>query len=680
MNPIPLEHLNPQQREAVLCYQGPLQIIAGAGTGKTRVITTRIAYMLAKGIPPGGIAAMTFTNKAAKEMRERLQGLVHKHDQKLSAKVFMGTFHKFCIMLLREWHETIQLDRRFKIINQNDQLEFIRKAYAEANLPCTGKPEDTLAQISLFKGNLKTPADVLSMSNIEKPEELHIVYSFYNRYLQLNHAIDFDDCIFKAVELLRDHPEVCAQIRAKYPYILVDEYQDTSLSQLTILECLVPRDGNICVVGDDDQSIYSWRGAMYETIARFGRSFPTFRMIKLEQNYRSTSPILDAANTVIRNNAKRQSKSLWSSRADKAPLELYSFSHPEEEAAMVARRCRNLQSSGVALSDIVVLYRTNGQSREIEQALMEKHLPCKVYGGKSFFGRREVQDYIAYLRTVSNPQDTMAFWRIINTPPRGIGIRTQEKLKASAKEAGLSPLPYLLYQHEQGTLGNAALSSFADKISTLSRERLHAPDEVRKFCGRILDEFELSGYYRSQSKNEKINLDRIQRLNSIPTWLERYSLEWFGEEKSISVQQLVDAVSLEDPSDQEEERNHISLMTVHAAKGLEFQYVFLVGLEDGVLPHKNSLKGEALDEERRLFYVGITRAKKHLILSYSQGKILHNTNHAQQPSRFLRELPETDLERHIYNSEEEINKRRSKTLSCLSSLKQELMGERFLPQ
>jgi superfamily I DNA/RNA helicase len=614
-------------------------ILAGAGTGKTRVITDRIADMLGAGIPPASIVALSFTNKAAREMSARVKGLVGARAE----RVWLGTFHSFCLHILRRHAAAAGLAPGFALAGTADQLELVRKGLDERGWSGLYEAEKLHYQIGVAKNALLSPGEVASgqaKSTVHgDPAVLSAVYELYERQLKLNRVIDFDDCIFKTVRLLRENQEVRAALRRDFRYLMVDEYQDTNAAQLAVLELLASDSHDVAVVGDDDQSIYSWRGAMYEVLERFEQLFPGTKVIKLEQNYRCSNVILGAANTVIKNNARRKDKTLWRASKDTTPLGLSPCADDGAEARFVAEKCLSLLGAGVAAGDIAVLYRANNQAKALELALRETRIPYRTYGGQSFFERKEVKDFVSYLRLVLDPEDRLALWRVINTPQRGIGLKTLERVEADAVALRKSPF------HVVKTATQPALAKFAALIAELSALPRETAADFEALGKAIIKLSGLETEIRVRTEDGASRERKLANLRSLPAWLATLAAERLEEDDGrIDEQALLDSLSLdaERKAEKDGPRDHVSLMTVHASKGLEFPAVFVVGLEEEQLPHKNSVGDpNALCEERRLFYVALTRAKQRLYLSYClersggyQGKV------ARQPSRFLAELPD----------------------------------------
>ena len=667
--------LNPPQQDAVLHYQGPCLILAGAGTGKTRVITFRVANMIAGGIDPASIVALSFTNKAAREMKERAAALVGPRIK----SAFLGTFHSFCLQILRRYHKEIGLTQRFGLADTSDQLDFVRRALGEKNWQDVYRAETLHYQIGQCKNRLIRPEEVTERTapGVDDPVILGEIYGLYERHLRLNQVIDFDDCIFKVVRLFDDYPGIVEELSRQFRYLLVDEFQDTNLAQLKIIELLAADHRNACVVGDDDQSIYSWRGAMYETLQRFEEIFPETKLIKLEQNYRCTSVILDAANTVIRNNPSRKDKTLWSDKQAKEPIQLLAHHTDRDEAKWCAEKIMGLMGSGRLPKDIAILYRANNQARNFEMALREFNIPYRTFGGQSFFERKEVKDFVAYLRLILNPSDRMAFHRAITSPPRGVGTKTLEHIEGHSRAKKQSPLRFLSGEHDlDGPAGRAALA-FRDMIHELAAMPRTAPEDYKELASAILKRSGIRDDIRKRTKNAAAKERKLEVLGTLPDWLLQLTTTVLEEHKKIETAAVLDTVTLDnDAGKTEEERgNTVSLMTIHASKGLEFPAVFVVGIEEDCLPHKMSCETpQGIHEERRLFYVAVTRAKSQLFLSYAHEKTVAGSLRPRTMSRFLKEIPEECLSessrqetvKTISDAKEE---RKGQTLSQLSELR-----------
>lgn len=678
-----LSSLNTQQREVVETTQGPVLVLAGAGTGKTKALTMRIAYMISLGVKPESIAAMTFTNKAAREMKERLEALV---GTKVASKVQLGTFHSFCLKLLREFGGHIGLPARFSLAGTGDQIDLLRRALQEDGNLTNVNVESLHAEISRAKNALMKPADFAKHAQHIaiglSTEHLLQAYELYEGQLRLNRLIDFDDCIFKTVCLLEEHPDVRGKLAERFRYYLVDEFQDTNSAQLRIIELLGSGHKNVCVVGDDDQSIYSWRGALFETLERFESMFTGTKLIKLEQNYRCTNIILDAANTVIKNNTRRKEKTLWSQNDGTQPIEVSQLANEEEEARFIADKCMSLIGEGFRASDIAVLYRANNQARTLELALREMNIPYETFGGSSFFERKEVKDFLAYIRLIVRPNDRLAFYRVINTPNRGIGLKSLEKIDAAASRHELSPHAVAFkFTSELGLSGKSlqSLQTFLQDVESLRQWSLKAPDDVAALGHEIIKKFHLASDIRAHIKDVASQDRKIDALKSLPRWLASSAQDVLKEKSRLDIEEMLDRLTLNDRdfSDRDEDGrpNKVSLMTIHASKGLEFPAVLICGLEEDLFPHRNSSGTSAgLMEERRLFYVAVTRAKKKLSLSWAMERGVGVMKASRLPSRFISELPASSCsdQNVAKTATERLEERKAKTVSSLQSLRASL--------
>ena len=679
---VDISGLNPPQYAAVTTIDGPVMILAGAGTGKTRVITYRMAHMMENGILPTQIVALTFTNKAAKEMKERVGALVGKGVKGLT----VGTFHSFCIKLLRRFHIEAGLDARFALAGTSDQVDLVRRALDEKGWSGLYKAEDLLSRISRAKNALLTPENMLEKAEINKfiDEDLELlaaVYELYERQLKLNRVIDFDDCILKTALLLEREPSVSQTLAKELTHFLVDEFQDTNFAQLRILEFLAKTEQNICVVGDDDQSIYSWRGAMVETLDRFEQIFPSVKLIKLEQNYRCTNIILGAANEVIRNNKGRKDKTLWSNSDSEEYISLGVKADDSEEAKWIGDKIFGLLGRGYKPSDIGILYRANAQSRALEIALRERNIPYKIFGGTSFFERKEVRDFLAYFRLSVDPHDRMSFWRVINTPARGIGIKTLERIEDACRKHRLSP--YAALEQNKVELSQKVRADVEDFLYSLKKAHgwpLANPKDLHDRGLSLIKDFELDRDIKHKTTHEGARKRKLESLHRLPRWIEALSESQKEDRGQINIVDLLDRLMLDDDQKNKNENapeNSVSLMTIHASKGLEFPAVFVCGLEDELLPHKNSLEvAHGIAEERRLFYVALTRAKTKLHLSYARERYSNFQKQARRPSRFLKELPEknvvTDAKVAALSGMVSEEERKANSLKKLSKLRDSL--------
>ena len=629
-----LASLNPAQREAVLATEGPLLVLAGAGTGKTRVITARIAYLLSRGVDAAAILAVTFTNKAAGEMRERLLALAGD-----AAKgVTVGTFHAFCAKALREHGHVLGLARRFTICDSSDQLATVKSAMRELRLHETAMhPNAVLARISLAKNRLQTPESVLAEASGGKDELVGSVWQRYREALVRTRALDFDDLLLETVRMLREHASVREHFRKRYRYLLVDEYQDTNEPQYEIVREIGGEHRNVCVVGDDDQSIYGWRGADVRKILGFERDFPGGKRVRLETNYRSTQPVLDAANAVIRHNASRHEKQLRSARGAGEPVRVRLAKDETAEAQQVTGEIRGLLRLEEARpADFAVLCRTQVQFRPLEAELRANGLPYVVVGGMSFFDRKEVRDVVAFLKLALHPHDETALLRVINVPARGVGKASLDRVLAFATEQGIPASQAFERASEieglspQAVEGYRALRTLVDE-SGLPDAGRDLVFRLERFLQRLGYRDEVQRLYPDAMTREARWAGVVEILNFAENHVRRAaepSLHGFLEELALT--------SGDEPSEEPRSRGDaVTLMTLHAAKGLEFPHVFLVGMEEGLLPHARAVAESGVEEERRLAYVGITRAMTTLTLSAAQERAKYGKRAAAVPSRFL---------------------------------------------
>ncbi|MBE3554857.1 MAG: DNA helicase PcrA [Thermicanus sp.] len=637
-----LQGLNDTQRKAVLSTEGPLLILAGAGSGKTRVLTHRVAYLIAQGISPWSILAITFTNKAAKEMKERVEKLVGQG----SEEIWISTFHALCVRILRRDGEQIGLSRNFSILDTPDSLSVIRGVLKEKNLdPKKYEPRSVLGKISGWKNEGKKPSDVereLSHRDVALRTFLEI-YKGYEAKLAAAQALDFDDLLLKTIDLFRSAPETLRDYQNKFRYIHVDEYQDTNHIQYLLVKMLASMHRNLCVVGDGDQSIYRFRGADVRNILLFERDYPEAKTILLEQNYRSTQTILDAANAVIANNRARKEKNLWTENGKGGQIRLFRGLTEEEEALFLAAEIKKTVEEGYRYGEIAVLYRTNAQSRLFEETLMKANIPYKIVGGIRFYERKEIKDLTAYLRLIANPHDDISFQRIVNVPKRGIGEATLDRLEEIAAREGISLFTAVEEGEEWGISPPilSRLRQFRDLI--LSLNELSKELTVTEITREVLEK---TGYRLAlAAENDLEGQSRLENLEEFLTVTKAFDEEHEGE-RGLLIDFLSDLALVSDIDQLEEgEGSPVTLMTLHSAKGLEFPVVFLVGMEEGIFPHSRSLMDEEeMEEERRLCYVGITRAKERLTLTYALSRTLYGRTNANPPSRFLREIPDELIE------------------------------------
>jgi DNA helicase-2/ATP-dependent DNA helicase PcrA len=629
--PSPLLGLNPQQREAVLAVEGPVLILAGAGSGKTRVITHRVAHLvLDRGVPSESILAVTFTNKAAEEMTARAQALLAGRP----LHSWMSTFHSFCVRLLRREAAAGGLPSGFLIYDEDDQLAAVREAMRALDLSeKLHPPRRLLARISARKNSRREEDedDGFAAGITARVQER------YRQILDAAGALDFDDLLLRADALLEGNPSVREAWRRRLPFILVDEYQDTNRAQYELVRLLAGPGGNLTVVGDEDQSIYSWRGADISNILDFERDFPGARVFHLEENYRSSQAILDLASALVARNVRRKGKTLRAVRAGGEPVQLHEASDEFEEAAWVVERIASLRGRGRA----AILFRMNAQSRLFEEALLRWRLPYLVLGGVGFYERKEVKDILAYLRLVANPRDAVAFRRVVNVPPRGIGAKTVEEIDRLAAQEGMSPWEAMVRLLDQAALPSRALLPLRQFRETVESLRTEAP--ARGLKALLERTLEASGYAAALAREDtQESQDRLENLAELLAAAADYE----AREAAASLSGFLDRAALLSDTDGLRDDVPVLLMTLHSAKGLEFESVFLVGLEEGLLPHSRSLVGpDALEEERRLCYVGMTRAMERLHLSWARSRQVFGQRRLSEPSRFLEEVPEDRLER-----------------------------------
>lgn len=630
---IDLQTLNPPQREAVLATEGPLLILAGAGSGKTRVLTHRIAYLMERGVPAYSILAITFTNKAAREMKERvvnLSGLA-------SEEAWISTFHACCVRILRRDIEKLGYKRSFTIYDDDDQMTLIKNILRELDLnDKMYPPREIRSAIGSAKNKMLSPDEWLRDAGENfRNQKICAAMKKYEAMIKQNNALDFDDLLIKTLELFVQHPPVLESYRRKFSYIHVDEYQDTNLAQYNFIQLLTGDKRNICVVGDDDQSIYGWRGADIRNILEFEKDYPDCKVIKLEQNYRSTETILTAANQVIAHNTGRKEKALWTNIGEGQKINLFAALDERDEAAYLCSQLRALEADGIPAGDCAVLYRANAQSRVLEEALVRTGIPYRVYGGVKFYERKEVKDLIAYLRIFTNPDDDVSFLRIINEPRRGIGDSTVEIIRKFAAENAL-PLFSAILSLDQLPLpsrAKAAVSALSECLVKLMGKRFDEAPDV--FLRSII---EVTGYQKQFEKEQSDeNTSRLQNIQELIGALSQF----VAQNPEGGLEGFLENVALVTDLDGMKEKNRaLTLMTLHSAKGLEFPVVFMVGLEEGVFPITRALSDpDQMEEERRLCYVGITRAMKRLYMSCAHTRTLYGSRQAGERSRFLSEIP-----------------------------------------
>ena len=620
-----LEGLNEEQLDAVKTTDGPLLVLAGAGSGKTKVLTTRIAYLIESGVEPYNILAITFTNKAAKEMKERVFKLVGEVKD-----IQISTFHSFGLYIIKRHYNLLGYERNFTILDGDDSLVLVKNIIKEMGLNTDDyNPKAIRNKISGAKNELVYPEEYEKYAGTDFEEIVCKVYKKYEERLKNNNSVDFDDLLILPIKLFSVYKDILKMYQERFKYILVDEYQDTNRVQYILVNMLAARYKNICVVGDNDQAIYSWRGSDYRNILNFEKDYPELKFVMLEENYRSTGNILKAANEVIKNNKIRKDKNLWTKHEEGSKIRYHRASDEKDEASYVVKEIKNLLYDGVRREDIAVLYRTNAQSRNIEEAMLRENIPYKVIGSFYFYNRKEIKDLISYLKLIYNKNDDISLVRIINVPKRGIGDKTISNL--SDKSFKLNKCIY-------DVIETGKEQEFKKIIEELKENSKDAT--LTELVDLILDKTGI----RKELETEKtvdaeIRLSNLEEFKSITRTYEENS-------DSPTLEEFLEEISLvADMNEHKNETNVVTLMTVHAAKGLEFDYVFVIGMEEGLFPHLNSMETEDLEEERRLCYVAITRAKKKLWLINAKSRMIYGKHDNYFPSRFISEIPDEYLEK-----------------------------------
>ena len=614
-----IEQLNSEQLKAVNHIDGPMLVLAGAGSGKTKVLTNRIARLIEEGVSPSNILAITFTNKAAKEMKDRITRLVGV----TAYNIQISTFHSLGLKILKENYSLLGYDKNFTIIDSDDVLTIIKKIMKELNLSKDYyNPREIKNKISSAKNAIMSVED---FSKVEFDHKVVEVYKIYTKKLKQGNSVDFDDLLILPIKLFKTYPNVLEEYQDRYKYILIDEYQDTNEAQYTFSKILASKYRNIFVVGDNDQAIYAFRGANYKNILNFEKDYPEAKSVVLEENYRSTKTILNAANDVIKNNKERKSKNLWSNKpvGDKITYKLVGTE--KEEASFVADEIKSLLEQGVKEEDIAVLYRTNAQSRVVEEYMLKKNIKYRVVGSFYFYNRKEIKDLLCYLRLISNHKDDVSLLRIINTPKRGIGEKTIDNLTTLAVEQSSSI-------YEAITSGKEL--AFKNLIEELTEESKTL--SLTELVEAILEK---SGIKKELSSSKLLEDEiRLENLNEFKGVTKSYE----DEQGSATLEDFLDEISLvSDLAEHQDGSNRVSLMTVHSVKGLEYDYVFIVGMEEGIFPHYNAINDgsqSAIEEERRLCYVAITRAKKKLYILAAKSRMLFGNTNINKPSRFIEEI------------------------------------------
>jgi len=654
-----LEGLNDRQKEAVRTINGPLLVLAGAGSGKTRVLTHRIAYIIEnQNIRPAEIMALTFTNKAAKEMKERLIDLI---DGPLDG-MWVSTFHSICVKILRREVEKLGYTSSFVIYDGQDQKTLIKQCIKEKNLDEKSyEPNVIRGFISNQKDKLITPKEAFDLNFKDYRERTKSeLYMLYQKKLKDNNAMDFDDLIVNTIKLFKDYPLVLEYYQERFKYILVDEYQDTNKAQYLLVNLLAYKHHNLCVVGDDDQSIYGWRGADIRNILDFEKDYIDAKVVKLEQNYRSTKNILDAANKVIANNTGRKEKALWTAEEGGELIKLYNASNEHDEAIFIVKKIQDaIEEHYKEYSDIAILYRTNAQSRVFEDYLIKSTIPYKIVGGLKFYDRKEVKDIIAYMRILQNPNDNISVKRIINVPKRGIGKTTIDKLEQKSLSEDISLFKAAMGNENIDSLNNGAkkkVQGFVEKIRVLMsmKESLSLSELFEK----LLESTQYIEILKDENTIEALSrIDNIEEFKSVIVEFEKTN-----EDKSIEAF-LADVSLMSDLDKAEDVENSITLMTLHSAKGLEFPMVFMVGMEESIFPISRAMNTyEELEEERRLCYVGITRAKEELYITNAEARMLYGRTSYNPKSRFINELP-LNLTENVQDRKINVGNRPSKGVS-----------------
>ena len=655
-----LENLNETQKQAVLTTEGPLLVLAGAGSGKTRVLTYRIAYLVEEmGIDPYSILAITFTNKAAREMKERVESLLERPYHHM----WISTFHSACVRILRSEIEVLGYERNFGIYDTSDQQVLMKECLKALDINERDyHPKAVLAAVGRAKDRLLSPQEYLKVEGDDYyTQTISKLYTLYQKRLKENNALDFDDLIGKTVELFQGNPKILKHYQNRFHYILVDEFQDTNHAQYVLVSLLAKEHRNLCVVGDDDQSIYGWRGADIQNILGFEKDFPGAETVKLEKNYRSTSRILQAANEVVSHNLNRKEKKLWTDKGEGETLNYYKATHEGDEARYIADTILKQRAKGKrSYKDFAILYRTNAQSRKIEEVFLKQGIPYQLVGGKRFYERKEIKDILAYLRAVENPVDDLAIKRVINEPKRGIGKKSIEKVEEYCEAAELDFYTGVKRNQEISSLSTRVKNQIAEFTGVIERAKKEKEDLT---VTELVDHLLFKSGYRKALMDEgtieaKARIENLEEFKSITMDFDKTS-----EDKSLEA--FLAQVSLEtslDHSDETEEG--VMLMTLHSAKGLEFPVVFLPGMEEGIFPSPISIAEGNEEEERRLCYVGITRAMDEVHMIHATMRTLYGNTHVNEISRFMKESPKDLIQMEDpYDRQKAIEKLRTKKTS-----------------
>ena len=637
-----IARLNPMQREAVLNTNGPLLVLAGAGSGKTRVITMRVAHLIDKGVEPAAVLAVTFTNKAAKEMKVRISSMVGR-----DGKPLISTFHSLCLRILRKEIDNLGYGRDFTIYDTSDQLALMRNLMQDVRIVDKSfKVESVMERLSKAKNGIVTPDDMEESETDDLGAVSQTLSGRYQEALKAFNAVDFDDLLILTVRLFKEHPRVLDKYRETFKYMMVDEYQDTNKTQYDLIKLLAGENRNICVVGDDDQSIYKWRGADINNILNFEKDFPGAKIVRLEQNYRSRGNILRAANGVIKNNRKRMGKSLWTERGLGASVRIRRLDDMDAEAEWIADRISLLKyEKKLSYDDFAVIYRANILSRPIEEALRRERIPYTVIGGTSYFERREIKDLAAYLKIIANTNDNVSLLRIANIPKRGLGAASLERLSAHAGDSGRSLLDVFKKAETVSGLGDKAMEAAAGLADLIEhyRELFNKGRAMNEALNSLVRETGYKDYLFDLFKTPDVAAKKTANVDMFIESLSHYE----GSEPSPTLTGFLETMALTDMDEsKDDEAFGVTLISLHSSKGLEFPVVFMAGVEENILPHKKSLHEEGgLEEERRLFYVGITRAMNELYLTYTDHRVKYGKSEPSSPSRFLEEIPEEVVER-----------------------------------
>ncbi|NMC08961.1 UvrD-helicase domain-containing protein [Candidatus Microgenomates bacterium] len=662
-----LQGLNPQQKEAVLCTEGPLLVFAGAGSGKTRVITNRIAYLITeKNVDPSNILAVTFTKKAAGEMMERVSSILHDLDPKIKELPMIGTFHSIGANILRQHPKEVGLTHNFSIYDSDDSENMVKELLLERDIDIKQiKPSSIMYFISAAKNDMITPEQFPNTYGGYIEDIVADIYPKYQKQLLAQNSVDFGDLLYLSVKLLEENEDIRKKYQEKYKYILIDEYQDTNAAQYRFAKLMSEKYKNICVVGDDDQGIYAWRGADIKNIQSFEEDFEKVTVIKLEQNYRSTKNVIKAAVCVIEQNNSRVNKVLWTDNGDGDLITVYQARDQEEEAEYVVERIRNLEQQRIPLRNIAILYRTNYQSRAIEEALLRTGMPYKLVGGFRFYERKEIKDIISYLRFCFNLKDELSINRVLNVPTRKIGSKSVATLFEMAKECDVTLGEFIVGCYllsnglsDSGVISESKLNSignikdkwskFSSLTYTFGKIYMYSKtNNLLDLIDMILEETNYIKWFDDNTEQAQMKKENITELKNVASsYTEKYqqkSLEMFLNE--------INLIEQEQEKNQDGSGNYINLMTLHSSKGLEFDYVFMIGMEEGLLPHSRAfIEEKDLEEERRLCYVGITRAKQKLFLTFAEKRQTREGYTSQIPSRFLGEIPQDICDYFSWNA------------------------------